>query len=104
MQTVVMKKVLFLYCEIPKKISQNKKVMSSFVKEVKFMDKTILGAGCALTALGAGLLLAGEADYNLHQAFSTGGYLWLAIGVVACGLGLKVKREKKVATIRNGAF
>ena len=68
------------------------------------MDKTILGAGCALTALGAGLLFAGETDYNLHQAFSTGGYLWLAIGAVTCGLGLKVKREKKVTTIRNGAI
>ena len=86
-----------------KKICQTNEVMLRFVKEVKFMDKTILGAGCALTALGLGLLVASETDYNLHQAFSTGGYLWLAIGTVTCGLGLKVKREKKV-TIRNGAI
>ena len=69
------------------------------------MDKTILGAGSALVALGIGFLVAGEIDYNLHQAFSTGGYLWLILGSVTVGLGLKVNREKNDAkTIRAGAI
>ena len=59
------------------------------------MDKTILTAGGALVGLGVGFLIAGELDYNLHQAYSTGGYLWLVIGSATIGLGLKVKKEKK---------
>ena len=59
------------------------------------MDKTILVAGGALAGLGIGFLIAGEVDYNLHQAYSTGGYLWLVIGTATIGLGLKVKKEKK---------
>lgn len=59
------------------------------------MDKTIVAAGGSLVGMGIGLLIAGEADYNLHQAYSTGGYLWLVIGMATIGLGVKVKKEKK---------
>jgi len=59
------------------------------------MDKTILASGMALVGLGAGFLIAGQVDYNLHEAYSTGGYLWLVVGSATTGLGLKVKREKK---------
>lgn len=59
------------------------------------MDKTILGAGVALVGLGVGLLGFGDTDYGLHQAFTTGGYLWLILGSITVGLGLKVKREKR---------
>ena len=45
--------------------------------------------------MGIGFLIAGDVDYNLHQAYSTGGYLWLVIGTTTIGLGLKVKKEKK---------
>jgi len=59
------------------------------------MDKTIVSAGGSLIAMGIGFLIAGEVDYNLHQAYSTGGYLWLVIGMATIGLGVKVKKEKK---------
>lgn len=59
------------------------------------MDKTIVAAGGSLVGMGIGFLIAGEADYNLHQAYSTGGYLWLVIGMATIGLGVKVKKEKK---------
>ena len=45
--------------------------------------------------MGIGFLIAGEVDYNLHQAYSTGGYLWLVIGSATIGLGLRAKKEKK---------
>jgi len=59
------------------------------------MDKTIVAAGGSLVGMGIGFLIAGEVDYNLHQAYSTGGYLWLVIGMATIGLGVKVKKEKK---------
>jgi len=59
------------------------------------MDKTIIAAGGALVGLSIGFLIAGEVDYNLHQAYSTGGYLWLVIGSATIGLGLRAKKEKK---------
>ena len=69
------------------------------------MDKTILAAGGALVGLGAGFLIVGEIDYNLHQAYSTGGYLWLVVGAATAGLGLNVKREKKERKlIKTGAI
>ena len=59
------------------------------------MDKTIVAAGGSLVGMGIGFLIAGEVDYNLHQAYSTGGYIWLVIGMATIGLGVKVKKEKK---------
>lgn len=59
------------------------------------MDKTIVAAGGSLVGMGIGFLIAREVDYNLHQAYSTGGYLWLVIGMATIGLGVKVKKEKK---------
>lgn len=58
------------------------------------MDKTIITAGAALVGLAAGFLIASEIDYNLHDAYATGGYLWLVVGCATAGLGLKVKRER----------
>ena len=62
------------------------------------MDKTILGTGFALTGLGLGLLVTDELNHTFHQSFTTEGYLWLAIGVLTCGLGLKVMIEKSNST------
>ena len=59
------------------------------------MDKTILFAGLALIGLGGGFLVAQSFDASLHSAFTTGGYLWLAMGGITLGLGLKVKKEKQ---------
>ena len=69
------------------------------------MDKTIIVAGAALVGLGVGFLIASEIDYNLHDAYSTGGYLWLVVGCATAGLGLKVKREKNEKKhLRTGAI
>lgn len=59
------------------------------------MDKTILFAGLALIGLGGGFLAVQSFDVSLHSAFTTGGYLWLAMGGITIGLGLKVKKEKQ---------
>ena len=59
------------------------------------MDKTILFAGIALLSLGAGFLTAQSFDASLHSAFTTGGYLWLAMGGITIGLGLKAKKDKE---------
>ena len=69
------------------------------------MDKTIIGAGSALIALGTGFVAAGELDYNLHSAFGTGGFLWLTLGAITLGLGLKVSRKpKEKKSMRIGAI
>lgn len=68
------------------------------------MDKTIVAAGGAITALGAGFAMAGELDHTLHSAYGIGGAFWTIIGVATIGFGLKVKREKKSQKpIRVGA-
>ena len=64
-------------------------------KEICLMDKTILFAGIALLGLGGGFLTAQYSDVSLHSAFTTGGYLWLAMGGITIGLGIKVKKEKQ---------
>lgn len=69
------------------------------------MDKTIVGAGAALAALGVGFATIGEMDYNLSSAFGTGGLLWLVIGSITVAFGLKVKRQKKQKEeLRMGAI
>ena len=69
------------------------------------MDKTIIGAGSALIALGAGFVVAGELDYNLHSAFGTGGFLWLTLGAITLGLGLKASRKlNRKKPMRIGAI
>ena len=69
------------------------------------MDKTILGAGIALVGLGGGMLTVGEIDNALHQAFATGGYLWLILGSITVGLGIKANRGKKEKnTVRKVAI
>ena len=64
-------------------------------KETCLMDKTILFAGIALLSLGAGFLTAQSFDTSLHSAFTTGGYLWLAMGGITISLGLKAKKDKE---------
>ena len=59
------------------------------------MDKTIFAVGLALIGLGLGFLILKSMDPSLHQAFTTGGYLWLVVGSGTSLLGLKVKKEKK---------
>ena len=59
------------------------------------MDKTILSVGIVLIGLGVGFLAVGSIDYTLSSAYSTGGLLWLVIGGVTSGLGLKVNRPQK---------
>lgn len=59
------------------------------------MDKTIFYAGLALVCLGVGFLLASLAYPSLNSAFTSGGYLWLIIGGLTMGFGLKVKRQKQ---------
>ena len=58
------------------------------------MDKVLIGSGVALLGLGAGFLAAGRLDPNLISAFQTGGVLWLVIGGITTGLGLKVRKRK----------
>ena len=73
------------------------------LEEVKFLDKTIVAAGGAIAALGAGFAIAGELDYTLHSAYGMGGAFWTVIGAVTIGFGLKVKRaEKSEKPIRVG--
>ena len=59
------------------------------------MDKLILFSGLVLMGLGVGFLAIASMDYNLSSAYTTGGYLWLVIGAMTSGLGLKVNRQKK---------
>ena len=58
------------------------------------MDKLILSAGLILIGLGVGFLAVSATNYDLSSAYTTGGYLWLVIGGVTAGIGLKVSREK----------
>ncbi|MDX1441077.1 MAG: hypothetical protein R3237_01290 [Nitrosopumilaceae archaeon] len=69
------------------------------------MDKTIVVAGCAITALGAGFAIAGQIDYTLHSAYGMGGAFWTIIGAATIGFGLKVKRaNKSTKPVRVGAI
>ena len=69
------------------------------------MDKTILGAGIALVALGIGFLVVKAIDPSLHQAFTTGGYLWMIVGGATTLFALKTKSEKQVVSnLRLGAI
>ncbi|RDJ31285.1 MAG: hypothetical protein DWQ18_03250 [Crenarchaeota archaeon] len=58
------------------------------------MDKMLIGSGTALLGLGAGFFAAGAFDPNLISAFQTGGVLWLVIGGITAGLGLKARKTK----------
>jgi len=58
------------------------------------MDKTILFAGLALSALGGFFLIVRAIDSSLSDAFIVGGYLWLVLGGLTIGLAARVKREK----------
>lgn len=59
------------------------------------MDRMIFGAGIAMAVLGLGFLIAAEMISGLHHAYVTGGYLWLIIGGITTGIGVKVNREKQ---------
>ena len=61
------------------------------------MDKTITGAGLGLVALGVGFIAANTMDPTLHEAFLTGGYLWLLVGAATSFFGLRTKKEKSIA-------
>ena len=68
------------------------------------MDKTILGAGIALFALGIGFLVAKMIEPSLHQAFTTGGYLWLVVGAGTTLFAIRTKKEELVSNQKLGAF
>lgn len=59
------------------------------------LDRIILGAGIAMAVLGLGFLIANEIISGLHGAYITGGYLWLIMGTITVGIGIKVTREKQ---------
>lgn len=60
------------------------------------MDKTITGAGLGLVALGVGFVAAKAIDPTLHEAFLTGGYLWLLVGAATSFFGLRTKKGKSI--------
>ena len=64
-------------------------------REVAHLDRMILGAGIAMAVLGLGFLIANEMISGLHSAYVTGGYMWLIIGGITAGVGVKVNREKQ---------
>ncbi len=59
------------------------------------MDKMILSVGAVLIALGIGFLVVASMDYTLSGAYTTGGYLWLVVGAITAGIGIKVNRSSK---------
>lgn len=59
------------------------------------MEKTIVGAGASLVALGLGFGIAGYIDPGLHFAFKLGGIAWTAIGGITIMLGLRMRKEKE---------
>lgn len=48
-----------------------------------------------MAVLGLGFLIAAEMISGLHSAYVTGGYLWLIMGAITTGIGIKVKRERQ---------
>ena len=53
------------------------------------MDKMIVSMGAALIALGAGFWVTFQLIPGLHSAYITGGVMWIALGIIAIGVGLK---------------
>lgn len=53
------------------------------------MDKMIVMMGTALIALGAGFWVAFQLIAGLHSAYITGGIMWMALGIITIGVGLK---------------
>lgn len=53
------------------------------------MDKMIVSMGTALIALGAGFWIAFQLVAGLHSAYITGGVMWMALGIITIGVGLK---------------
>jgi len=53
------------------------------------MDKMIVSMGAALIALGAGFWVSFQLIPGLHSAYVTGGVMWMALGIITIGVGLK---------------
>ena len=45
--------------------------------------------GATLIALGAGFWVAFQLIPGLHSAYVTGGVMWMALGIITIGVGLK---------------
>lgn len=58
------------------------------------MDKLIIIAGSIIIALGLGFIITGEIYRDLHEAYGIGGVLWLVVGSITTGFGIKARREK----------
>ena len=66
------------------------------------MDKTIVGVGSALVALGVGFWAVSQWMSDLHSAYLIGGYLWAGLGAITLALGLKKKeRLQKMQEYEN---
>ena len=63
--------------------------------EVLCLDKMIFSVGITLVCLGLSFLMVPYLGSSLHNAFPSGGYLWLVVGGLTAGFGLKVKHQKK---------
>lgn len=61
------------------------------------MDKMIVAMGAALIALGLGFWTTYEMIAGLHEAYQTGGALWLVVGAITIAMGLKKKERLGVS-------
>ena len=59
------------------------------------MDKMILSAGIAIISLGVGFLIAPMIESELASAYTSGGYLWLALGSIVVLFAMRVKQQKE---------
>lgn len=64
------------------------------------MDKMITAMGAVLISLGVGFWIAFELIAGLHSAYLTGGVMWMALGVITIGVGLK-KSERLSGQSKN---
>ena len=58
------------------------------------MDKLIIIVGIIIVALGVSFVAAGAIYPSIHEAYGVGGILWLVVGAITTGLGLKKRNEK----------
>ncbi len=74
-----------------KKLPLADKFITSYIalQENYSMDKMIVSMGVTLIALGVGFWVAFQLILGLHSAYITGGVMWMALGIITIGVGLK---------------